>query len=93
MKQVLYWIGYRVAASQKALIDDAFGLFNGGRVLMEKDINTMASNFSSRTQTNGSMNVGTGKIKIQNNFPLGTGFLPCLRPNLNCLLIRGYIQT
>ena len=48
-KQVLYWIGFWVAASQQALIEDAFGLFNDVRVPTEKDISTMASNFSSRT--------------------------------------------
>ena len=51
MKNFLYWIDFRVAAPQQALIEDAFGSFNNVRVLTEKDISTMASNFSSRTQS------------------------------------------
>ena len=35
MEQVLYWIGFRAAASQQALIEDAFGLFNDVRVPTE----------------------------------------------------------
>ena len=41
MKQVLYWIGFRVASSQQALIEEAFGLFNDVIMLMEKDISMM----------------------------------------------------
>ena len=36
MKPVLCWFGFRVASSQKALIEDAFGSFNNVRILTEK---------------------------------------------------------
>ena len=62
MKQVLYWIGFRVASSQQVLIEDALGSFNYVKMLTEKNISTMASNFSSRTQANGRMNFGTRRI-------------------------------
>ena len=64
MKQMLHWIGFRVASSQQALIEDTFGLFNDVRMLTEKGKITMASNFSSRVQANGRMNFGTRQIKI-----------------------------
>ena len=38
MKQVLYWIGFRVASSQQALVEGAFGSFKDVRMLMEKEI-------------------------------------------------------
>ena len=63
MKQVSYWIGFWVASSQKALIEDAFGSLNDVMMRTEKEKSTMASNFSSRTQASGRMNFGTRKIK------------------------------
>ena len=42
MKPVLYWIGFRVASSQQALIEDSFGLFNDVIMLTEKYISKMA---------------------------------------------------
>ena len=68
MKQVLYWIGFRVASSQQVFIEDAFGLFNDVRMLTENDISRMASNFSSRTRANGRMNSGTRQIKYIKEF-------------------------
>ena len=67
-KKVLYWIGFRVASSQQALIEETFDLFNNVRMLTEKDIGTMASNFSSRTQANGRINFGTMRIKYIKGF-------------------------
>ena len=63
MKPVLYWIGLRVASSQQALVEDAFGSFNHLRMLTKKYISTMASNYSNRTQANVRMNFGTTRIK------------------------------
>ena len=42
MKPVLYWIGFWVASSQQALIEDSFGLFNDVIMLTEKYISKMA---------------------------------------------------
>ena len=64
MKQVLYWIGFQVASSHKALIEDAFDSFNDVRMIMEKEISTMASNLISCTQAIGRMNFGNRRIKI-----------------------------
>ena len=63
MKKVLYWTGFRPASSQKALVEEAFGSFKNVRIPAEKDISTMASNFSSLTQANGRMNFDTRQIK------------------------------
>ena len=68
MKRVLYWIDLRVASSQQALIEDAFGSLKDVRMLTEKDMRTMASNFSSRTQANGRMNFCTRRIKYIKEF-------------------------
>ena len=63
IKQVWYWISFRVAASHKEVIEDAFDLFNNVIMLMEKYISTMASYFSSPYQTNGRKNCGIRRIK------------------------------
>ena len=75
MNRVLYWIGFQVASSQQALIEDAFGLLKDVRMLTEKDISTMASNFSSRTQANGRINFGTRRIKCIKEFTYWVQYL------------------
>ena len=62
-KQVLYCIGFRVESSKQALIEDAFVFFNNVIMTTEKDISTMASNFSICTKANGRMNFGIRRIK------------------------------
>ena len=60
---MLSWIGFLVAASHQAFIEDTFVLFDNLRVLTEKGICMMASNFSSHTHINGRMSFGTRRIK------------------------------
>ena len=62
MKQVLYCIGFRVASQQQALIEYAFGSFDDVKMLTEKDMSMMASNFSSHTVAYGRMDFGTRRI-------------------------------
>ena len=63
IKQVLHWIGFRTEDARNALVDDDFGSYNNVKVLTEKYISTMATNFSGRTGANGRMYFGTRRIK------------------------------
>ena len=61
--QILHWIGFRSAVQKNALSQDAFESFDFLKVLTEKDITAMASDFSSRTVANGRINFGTMRTK------------------------------
>ena len=63
IKQVLHWIGFRTEDARNALVDDAFGSYDDVKVLTEKDISTMVTNFSGRTGATGRMYFGTRRIK------------------------------
>ena len=58
----LYWILHRDA--RNALVDDGFGLYDDVKVLTEKEVSTMATNFSGRTGANGRMYFGKSGSKI-----------------------------
>ena len=68
IKQVLHWIGLRTEDSHNALVEDAFGSYNDVKILTEKYISTMATNFSGRTGANGRMYFGTRRIKYLKAF-------------------------
>lgn len=63
MLQILYWIGFRTPNQRDTLVEDAFESFNDIRTLTEKDITTMSTDFSGRTQVNGRINFGTRRTK------------------------------
>ena len=62
--QILHWIGFRTVNLRDALVDDAFGSFEDIRLLSEKDISNMASEFASRTAQNGRIMIGTKRTKL-----------------------------
>ena len=64
IKQVLHWIGFRTEDARNALVNDDFGSYDDVKVLTEKDISTMATNFSGRTGASGRMYFGTRRIKV-----------------------------
>ena len=66
--QVLDWIGFRTEDARNALVDDAFGSYDDVKVLTEKDISNMATNFSDRTGATGKMYFGTRQIKFLKAF-------------------------
>ena len=68
IKQVLNWIGFRTEDAHNALVDDAFGSYDDVKVLTEKDISTMATNFSGRAGATGRMYFGTRRIKYLKAF-------------------------
>ena len=61
--QVLHWIGFRIEDARNALVNYYFGSYDDVKVLTEKDISTMAKNFSGRTGANDRMYFGTRRIK------------------------------
>ena len=68
IKQVLHWIGFLAEDAHNALVDDAFGSYYDVKVLTEKDISTMATNFSGCTSAAGRMYFGTRRIKYLKAF-------------------------
>lgn len=63
VKQILYWIGFTIAASRNILAEDAFASFSDIRVLSEKDITSLVTDMGSRNQANGRIHVGTRRAK------------------------------
>ena len=68
INQVLYWIGFRTEDARNALVDDAFGSYDDVKVLTEKYISTMATNFSDRTGATGRIYFCTRRIKYLKSF-------------------------
>jgi hypothetical protein len=68
IKQILHWIGFRTEASRQDVFDDAFESFEYIKNLTDKDISTMSTSFSSRTQANGRINFGTSRTKLLKAF-------------------------
>jgi len=63
LRQILHWIGFRTDALKDALTEDAFESFGVLKVLTEKDITAMSSDFASKTQANGRFYFGTLRTK------------------------------
>ena len=61
--QILHWIGFQSAVQMNAISQDAFESFDFLKVLTEKDITAMASDFSGRTVANSRINFGTMRTK------------------------------
>ena len=68
IKQVLHWIGFRTEDARNALVDDTFGSYEDVKVLTEKYISTMATNFSGRTGATGRIYFCTRRIKYLKSF-------------------------
>ena len=68
IRQVLHWIGFRTEDARNALVDNAFGSYDDVEVLTEKEISTMATNFSGRTGANSRMYFGARRIKYLKAF-------------------------
>lgn len=63
LRQILHWIGFRTDVLKDALTQDAFESFGVLKVLTEKDITAMSSDFANRTQANGRFYFGTLRTK------------------------------
>ena len=61
--QILQWINLTNEDQKAALVNDAFGSYEDPKVLNEKDITAISSDFSNRTANNGRMYFGTNRTK------------------------------
>ena len=61
--QILHWIGFRTDDQRTSLVEDSFGSFEDLKVLNDKDVSAMASDFGGRTVNNGRINFGTRRTK------------------------------
>ena len=61
--QILHWIGFRTAPQRAALVADCFDSFDNLKMLSEKDVHQMATEFSWRTATR-RMIFGTNRTKF-----------------------------
>jgi hypothetical protein len=61
--QILHWIGFRNEGQRGNLVQDCFGSFEDLKVLNDKDVSAMASDFGGRTANNGRINFGTRRTK------------------------------
>ena len=62
--QILHWIGFRTAAQQAAIVDDCFDSFDSLRMLSDKDVRQMSTEFSNRTIAGGRIIFGTNRTKF-----------------------------
>ena len=62
--QILHWIGFRTAAQQNLIVADCFDSFDSLRMLTDKDIRQMSSEFSSRTPVARRIIFGTNRTKF-----------------------------
>ena len=64
MTQILYWIGFTSNVQRTNIMADSMNSFDDVRFLAEKDINSMASEYSSRTQLEGKIHFGIRRTKL-----------------------------
>ena len=56
--QVLHWIGFRRGDQRQSIIDDSLGSYDDIRMLSEKDVNAMATEWAGRTSNNDRITFG-----------------------------------
>ena len=64
MDQILHWIGFTTNAQRTNIMADSMNSFNNVRFLAKKDINSMASEYASRTQLEGKIHFGIRRTKL-----------------------------
>ena len=62
--QSLHWIGFRQNNQRQNIIDDSLGSFADIRMLSEKDITAMATEWAGRTPQNGRITFGVRRNKL-----------------------------
>jgi len=62
--QSLHWISFRQSNQRQNIIDDSLGSFADIRVLSEKDITGMATEWAGRTAQNGQITFGVRRTKL-----------------------------
>lgn len=64
IQQMLYWIGFRIDDQRTGIIDDSLGSYDDIRMLSEKDVNAMATEWAGRTSNNGRIIFGIRRTKL-----------------------------
>ncbi len=64
IEQVLFWIGFVDPVQRGNIVRDSLGSFDDIRMLSEKDITSMAGEWSRRTMANGRITFGTRRTKL-----------------------------
>jgi hypothetical protein len=62
--QSLYWIGFRSNEQRVNIVEDSLGSFDDIRMLSEKDISAMATEWAGRTVVNGRITFGIRRTKL-----------------------------
>ena len=63
VSQILHWIGFTIDAQRENIQNDAIATFDDIKVLTEKDVTQLATDFASRTIPNGRMSIGARRTK------------------------------
>ena len=63
VSQILHWIGFTIDAQRVAIQNHAIASFHDIKVLTEKDVTHLATDFASRTAANGRMSIGARRSK------------------------------
>ena len=62
--QSLYWIGFRSNEQRLNIVEDSLGSFDDIRMISEKDISAMATEWAGRTDRNGRITFGIRRTKL-----------------------------
>ena len=68
IQQCLYWIGFRTVAQRTSLVDNAYGSYDDIKMLSDKDISSMSSDWARRTVAGGRIHFGTTQTKYLKAF-------------------------
>ena len=63
IQQILHWIGFRTQTNRENLREQSLGTMNDMLSLTEKDVISIASDWSNRTAAAGRFNIGTVRLK------------------------------
>ena len=63
VSQILHWIGFTIDAQRVVIKNDEIATFDDIKVLTEKDVTHLATDFASRTAANGRMSIGARRSK------------------------------
>ena len=63
MVQILHWIGFTVENTRNHLIRESFESYGDVKVMTEKDVSALVTDFANRNQANGRVHIGSRKAK------------------------------
>ena len=63
MVQILHWIGFTAENTRNHLIQESFESYGDVKVMTEKDVSALVTDFANRNQANGRVHIGSRKAK------------------------------